>query len=118
MKQNNTSTQKDSRSATTAFAPLGSLFDAYAVEDKGGYITQEFQDFGYRLAMELADSAHKSLYIKMAKKEDRTILERALSFVSDASTAKSKARLFMWKVQQLKQEAALKTQKQTYEHKE
>lgn len=82
---------------------LGSLFSQYQLEDKGGYITQEFQDFGYRLAVELDDMKHKSLYIKMAKEVDRSILERSLSFVSDAN-AKSKARLFMWKVKQLKQE--------------
>lgn len=90
---------------TTGFASLGDLFYEYTIEDKGGYITQEFQDFGYRLAVELNDLKHKSLYIKMAKTIERSILERALSFVSDAHTAKSKARLFMWKVKQIQQEA-------------
>lgn len=89
---------------TTAFTPLASLFDAYKLEDKGGYISQEFQDFGYRLAIELDDLKHKSLYIKMAKEEKREILEKALSFVSDADNAKSKARLFMWKVKELKKQ--------------
>lgn len=84
------------------FAQLGDLFSDYKLEDKGGYITQEFQDFGYRLAHELGDLKHKSLYIKMAKEVDRGILERALSFVADAAGAKSKARLFMWKVKQLR----------------
>ena len=74
-----------------------SLFENYKLEDKGGYITQEFQDFGYRLAVELNDLEHKSLYIRMAKQVDRLLLERALSFVSD-SQARSKAKLFMWKV--------------------
>ena len=36
----------------------------------------------------------------MAKDIDRGILDQALSFVAD-SQAKSKARLFMWKVKQL-----------------
>lgn len=80
----------------------GSLFANYALQDKGGYITQEFQDFGYRLAVELDDMSHKSLYIKMAKTEKRELLERALSFVIDAQNAKNKARLFMWKVKELK----------------
>lgn len=82
--------------------PLGDLFAAYQLSDKGGFITQEFQDFGFRLASELNDLKHKSLYIKMAKEMDRLLLEKALSFVKDASGAKSKARLFMWKVKQLK----------------
>lgn len=83
---------------------LGDLFVNYQLDDKGGYITQEFQDFGYRLALELGDLKHKSLYIKMSKEVDRVLLERALSFVKDAAQAKSKARLFMWKVKQLRQE--------------
>jgi hypothetical protein len=83
---------------------LGDLFANYQLDDKGGHITQEFQDFGYRLAVELNDLKHKSLYIKMAKEIDRVLLERALGFVKDAASAKSKARLFMWKVKQLKEE--------------
>jgi hypothetical protein len=86
------------------FQQLGNLFQDYQLEDKGGYITQEFQDFGYRLAVELNDLAHKSLYIKMAKNEDRAVLDRALTFVKDAENAKSKAKLFMWKVKQIKAE--------------
>jgi hypothetical protein len=91
------------------FQPLGSLFDGYKLEDKGGYITQEFQDYGYRLAIELNDLKHKSLYIKMAKNEDRLILDSALRFVADADSAKSKARLFMWKVKELKKEKQQRT---------
>lgn len=86
---------------------FSSLFDQvadYQVTQKPQYISQEFQDYGYRLAVALNDLTHKSLYIKMAKKEDRALLERALAFVTDANSAKSKARLFMWKVAQLKKE--------------
>lgn len=86
------------------FKNIGSLLDRYALKDKGGFITKEFQDYGYRLAVTLNDMKHKSLYIRMAKTVDRGILEQALSFISDAHTAKSKARLFMWKVKQLKEE--------------
>lgn len=87
----------------SSFKPLTQIVLSYQLDDKGGYITQEFQDFGYRLAVELGDLSHKSLYIKMAKTVDRTILERALRFVSD-SNATSRAKLFMWKVKQLKAE--------------
>jgi hypothetical protein len=104
-------TNNDSKKKDSKFESLQSLFSSYQLEDKGGYITQEFQDYGYRLAVELDDLAHKSLYIKMAKSVDRGILERALSFVSDAN-AKSKARLFMWKVKQLKLEAKQKHKKE------
>jgi len=87
----------------TSFQPLGDLFSQFKIKQGKGYISQEFQDFGYRLALELDDLKHKSLYIKLAKNEDRGLLERVLSFVSD-SNAKNKGALFMWKLKQLKNE--------------
>ncbi len=101
------STTNNNQKSKKGFSEIGSLLEKYNLEDKGGYITQEFQDYGYRLAVSLNDMSHKSLYIRMAKTVDRGILERALSFVTDASSAKSKARLFMWKVKQLKEEKKL-----------
>lgn len=83
------------------FFALGDIIKKRAMDDAGGHITQEFQDFGYRLAVDLDDMAHKSLYIKMAKTIDRKILDAARTFVVDAN-AQSKGRLFMWKVQELK----------------
>ncbi len=77
----------------------------YDLDDKGKYISREFQDYGYRLAMELDDEKHKSLYIKLAKEVDRSLLEKARLFVKDAYKPKSKARLFMWKLKQLRQSA-------------
>jgi hypothetical protein len=68
---------------------------------KDKYISKEFQKYGYDLAVELGDMVHKALYIKMAKEIPRPILERAKNFVKDAN-AKSKGRLFMWKVKELK----------------
>lgn len=87
-----------------AFQSIASLLDGFQLEDKGGYISQEFQDFGYRLAVELDDLKHKALYMRLAKREERGLLERALSFVADAASARSKAKLFMWKLKQLKDE--------------
>lgn len=69
------------------------------LEDK--YISREFQAYGIHLAEELGDYKHRSLYIRLAKTIPRAILEKALSFVKD-SNAKSRARLFMWKVQKLR----------------
>lgn len=87
--------------ATSSFHSLFDLIKDRAVKDSGGYITQEFQDYGYRLAVDLDDLKHKSLYIKMAKTIDRKLLEAARTFVIDAN-ATSKGKLFMWKVKQLK----------------
>ena len=72
--------------------------------DKKKYITREFQDYGYRLAEELADLKRKALYIKMAKELPRPLLEAARCFVKDASGVRNKASLFMWKLEQLKKE--------------
>ena len=90
------------KKAAGSFHQIGSLFDDFKLEDRGGYITREFQDFGYQLAVDLDDLEHKSLYIKMAKETPRVWMEQARSFVMDADSARSKARLFMWKVKQIK----------------
>lgn len=71
------------------------------VEDK--YISREFQSFGIYLSEELDDYKHRGLYIKLAKTIHRSILEKALSFVSD-SNAKNKGALFMWKLKSLRGE--------------
>lgn len=68
---------------------------------KDKYISREFQSFGVHLAEELDDYKHKGLYIKLAKTIHRSILEKALTFVSD-SNAKNKGALFMWKLKELK----------------
>lgn len=70
--------------------------------DKNKFISREFQDYGYRLAEDLEDLEHKALYIKLAKETPRQFLEEARNFVKDASNVKTKARLFMWKLQKLK----------------
>lgn len=72
--------------------------------DKKKYISREFQDYGYRLAEELGDLPHKALYIKLAKEMPRPILEQARNYVKDASTCRSRARLFMWKLNELKKD--------------
>jgi len=79
--------------------------------DKKKYISREFQDYGYRLAVELDDLGHKSLYIKLAKEAPRKLLEEAKAFVKEAYEVKNKARLFMWKLKQLKNEKPLDNQK-------
>lgn len=103
------STLAKKREKTAGATGIADLLDTFKVEEKPAYITQEFQDFGYRLAVELDDLAHKSLYIKMAKREPRVLLERVLSYVSDAREVKSKAKLFMWRLKQLKDEKKTKS---------
>ena len=84
--------------------------------DDPKYISREFQDYGYRLALELNDLSHKSLYIKLAKQTPRALLEKAKSYVLDYPEAKKKGALFMWKLKELKkmmQETIKKTKTAT-----
>ncbi|KKQ53114.1 MAG: hypothetical protein UT19_C0001G0010 [Candidatus Woesebacteria bacterium GW2011_GWB1_39_10b] len=73
-------------------------------KDEDKYISREFQKYGYDLAEELGDLKNKSLYIKLAKETPRGLLEAAKNFVKDAYQVKSKPKLFMWKLNQLKNE--------------
>lgn len=85
------------------FSKIGDILQKFDVE-KDKYISTEFQKYGYDLAVELNDLKHKALYIKLAKETPRILLENARSFVKDAYNAKSPAKLFMWKLKQLKGE--------------
>src|SRR3972149_4442663 len=80
---------------------LGDLLAKYDW-DKKKYISQEFQDYAYRLAVFLEDLSHKSLYMRLAKSTPRAMLEQAKNFVTDAYQVKNKARLFMWKLQEIR----------------
>jgi hypothetical protein len=68
------------------------------------YVTHEFQDFGYRLAVQLNDLEHKSLYIRLAKTVERKLLEQALSFTLDYPKAKNRGKIFMWKLSEVRNE--------------
>jgi len=74
----------------------------YKLDDTDKYVSREFQKYAYDLAVELNDLPHKSLYMKLAKTTPRILLEKARSFVKDAQNARSKGRLFMWKLKELK----------------
>jgi hypothetical protein len=74
------------------------------LKNRHKYVTKEFQDYGYRLALKLGDLPNVSMYIKLAKVRERALLESAYSFVADYPNAKSKSRLFLWKLKQLQDE--------------
>lgn len=71
----------------------------------------EFQAYGNRLAEEFNDTKHRSLYIKLAKEEDRNLLEAARLHVMGAENITQKGRLFMWKLSDLKKESSEKSEK-------
>lgn len=72
-------------------------------DDTDKYVSREFQKYGYDLAQELGDPKNVSLYIKLAKDTPRGILESARSFVRDATNARSRPALFLWKMKELKE---------------
>lgn len=92
--------------STSGLKSIRQLLDTYNLDDTGKYISQEFQDYGYRLAVELDDLENKSLYIKLAKETSRKLLEAARTFVKDAQNVRSRGKLFMWKLKQLKSDSS------------
>ena len=71
-------------------------------KDRPKNIAYEFQEYGVYLAESLNDTKHYSLYIKFAKELPRQILEEALSFTKGYYGAKSRAKIFMWRLSQLR----------------
>lgn len=81
---------------------IGDTLAKYKLDDRDKTVSREFQLYAYNLAVELDDLAHKSLYMRLAKNTPRGLMETARSFVKDAQNARSKGRLFMWKLSELK----------------
>jgi len=71
-------------------------------KDRPKNISQEFQMYGVFLAESLDDTKHYSLYIKLAKELPRGLLEEALNFTKGYYNAKNKAKVFMWRLAQLR----------------
>lgn len=92
----------------TTFSKLSDTLKKYNLTDTDKYISHSFQKYGYDLAVELNDLAHKALYMKLAKTVPRRLLEDARSFVKDADNARSKGRLFMWKLKELRKTSKIK----------
>jgi len=90
---------------TKGFSTIADVLKKFKV-DEDKYISREFQKYGYDLAEEMGDLKNKSLYIKLAKETPRGFLESARNFVKDAYSVKSKPKLFMWKLQQLKSQSS------------
>lgn len=91
----------------TGFKAIKDILSGFE-PDQDRFISREFQKYGYDLAQELGDLKNKSLYIKLAKEENRVFLEAARNFVKDATSVKNPAKLFMWKLTQLRREVKAK----------
>jgi hypothetical protein len=68
---------------------------------KDKYISRDFQSYGIYLAEQFNDYKNRGMWIKLAKNNHRSVLEKAYSFVID-SNADNKIALFLWKLKQIK----------------
>lgn len=71
-------------------------------KDRPKNISREFQMYGIFLAESLDDTKRYSLYIKLAKEVDRRLLEEALNYTKGYYAPKSKAKIFMWRLKELR----------------
>lgn len=83
---------------------LKTILQKHKVGEPDKYISREFQQYGYDLAVELDEPERVSLFIKLAKETPRWMLDEARGYVKDYPNAKSKGKLFMWKLSQIKKE--------------
>lgn len=81
---------------------IGKIIDEVKHKDRPKNLSKEFQVYGVYLAESLEDTKHYSLYIKLAKELPRAMLEEALSYTKAYYSAKNKAKVFMWRLQQLR----------------
>lgn len=82
---------------------LSKIIDEVKNTKRPKNLKYEFQFYGCGICEALGDLKRYSLYIKLAKTYDRVLLEQALNFVKDYPNAKSKPKLFMWKLKELRQ---------------
>lgn len=75
-------------------------------------MSQEFQVYAVYLCEALGDTNYP-LYMRLAKRTDRVLLEDALAFAKGYESAKSKPKVFLWKLKLLKEEAKAKTERVT-----
>ncbi len=83
---------------------LNKILGETKFKDRPKNLSKEFQVYGVYLAESLQDTKHYSLYIKLAKQQPRGLLEEALNFTKGYYSAKNKAKVFMWRLGQLRKE--------------
>lgn len=91
---------------------LGEILRKIQTKDGGKYLKHEWQLYAYRLATWLDDLDRVSLYMRLAKTEERKLLDQAWDFVKDAYNPHSKPKLFMWKLSILRKDRAEREKEQ------
>ncbi|MFH0937426.1 MAG: hypothetical protein V1808_03980 [Candidatus Daviesbacteria bacterium] len=81
---------------------IGQIIEEIKNPERPKNLSREFQVYGVYLAESLGDTKHYSLYIKLAKEQNRGLLEEALTYTKGYTAAKSKAKIFMWRLKQLR----------------
>lgn len=85
------------KSNLKGFSKFSSILDKRSEEFvRKKNISKPHQFFGVWIAQNLGDFENISLYIRLAKYQDRALLEQAVSFVKDYPDAQSKHKLFLW----------------------
>src|SRR5688572_27495330 len=59
-------------------------------------LTKPYQVFGIWIAQNLGDTKNIPLFIRLAKNQDRILLESAVSYIKDYPNARSRTHLFLW----------------------
>lgn len=77
----------------------GEISSAVAINK---YVSTPEQERALELCEKLDDKKHKELYLSLCKRTRKEIIDEAVSFVIDAH-ARSKAKLFSWKIKQIRQ---------------
>lgn len=84
---------------------IGRIISEIKNPDRPKNLSTEFQVYGVYLAETLGDTKHYSLYIKLAKIYPRALLEEALTYTKGYTNARSKGKVFMWRLSQLRKDA-------------
>lgn len=81
---------------------IGQIIEEIKNPNRPKNLSKEFQVYGVYLAESLDDTTHYALYMKLAKVYDRKLLDEALTYTKGYYSARSKAKVFMWKLKELK----------------
>ncbi len=81
---------------------IGKIISEIKNPERPKNLSTEFQVYGVYLAESLGDTTHYSLYIKLAKTYPRALLEEALTYTKGYTNARSKAKIYMWRLAELR----------------
>ena len=82
----------------TSMAIGKNYLDELTRRRKESHVYKKHQLIGLEIADLLGDRAHKSLYIKLAKNGNPTLLFRTAKEIAENGTVKNKGAYFMWMI--------------------